>query len=146
MLVFLDPKLPYTVVTDASGTAARCVLMKDQGDGPRPIEFMSQALKPIEQWYSAYERELVAIAYCFIQWQNHLEGCPRGVTVIKNHQTLTHLMEQVVLSQLQSRWLWLGLFQSIKLKMVYQLGKANIVIDALWWRRPNATKAKELAQ
>ena len=66
MLVFPDPKLPYTVVTDASGMAAGGVLMQDQGDGPRPIPFMSQALKPTEQWYSAYKRELVAMAYCFI--------------------------------------------------------------------------------
>ena len=41
MLVFLDPKLPYMVVPDASGTAAGGVLMQDQGDGPCPIAFMS---------------------------------------------------------------------------------------------------------
>ena len=67
MLVFPDPKLPYTVVTNASGIATRGVLMQDQGDGPRLIAFMSRALKPTEQWYSAYERELMAIAYYFIQ-------------------------------------------------------------------------------
>ena len=66
MLIFPDPKLPYTLVTDALGTAAGGVLMQDQGDGPRPIVFMSRALKPTEQWYSAYERELAAIAHCFI--------------------------------------------------------------------------------
>ena len=48
MLVFLDPKLPYTVVTDASGTAAGGALMQDQGDGPCPIAFMSRVLKPTE--------------------------------------------------------------------------------------------------
>ena len=100
MLVFPDPKLPYTVVMDASGTAARGVLMQDQGDGPRPIAFMSRVLKPTEQRYSAYERELVAIAYCLIQWRHYLEGCPGGVTVIIDHQPLTHLMEQPILSRL----------------------------------------------
>ena len=103
MLIFPDPKLPYTVVTDASGTATGGVLMQDQGDGPRPIAFMSRALKPTEQWYLAYERELAAMAYCFIQWRHYLEGCPGGVTVITDHQPLTHLMEQQVLSRLQSR-------------------------------------------
>ena len=93
MLIFPDPQLPYTVVTDASGTAAGGVLMQDQGDGPRPIAFMSRALKPTEQRYLAYERELAAIAYCFIQWRHYLEGCPGGVTVIIDHQPLTHLME-----------------------------------------------------
>ena len=93
MLVFLDPKLPYAVVTDALGIAAGGVLMQDQGDGPRPIAFMSRALKPTEQWDLAYERELAAIASCFIQWRHYLEGCLGGVTVIIDHQPLTHLME-----------------------------------------------------
>ena len=70
------------------------VLMQNQGDGPRPIAFMSRALKPTEQWYSAYERELVVIAYYFIQWRYYLEGCPRGVMVVTDHPPLTHLMEQ----------------------------------------------------
>ena len=48
MLVFPDRKLPYTVAMDASGIATGCVLMQDQGDGPRPISFMSRALKLTE--------------------------------------------------------------------------------------------------
>ena len=99
MLVFPDPKLPYTVMTDALRTAAGVVLMQDQGDGPRPIAFMSRALKPTEQQYLAYERELMAIEYCFIQWRHYLEGCLGGVIVITNHQPLAHLIEQQVLSR-----------------------------------------------
>ena len=49
LLVFPDPKLPYTVVTDASVDALGEVLMQDQGDGLRPVAFMSQALKPTKQ-------------------------------------------------------------------------------------------------
>ena len=48
LLIFLDPKLLYTVVTDASADAARGVLMQDQGDGLRPVAFMSRALKLTE--------------------------------------------------------------------------------------------------
>ena len=48
MLVYLDVLLPYTVVTDALGTTVEGVLLQDQGDGPRPIAFMSRALKPSE--------------------------------------------------------------------------------------------------
>ena len=64
VLLFPDPKLPYTVVTDASSTAAGGVLMQDQGDGLQPLAFLSRRLKPTEQRYSAYERELAAVAYC----------------------------------------------------------------------------------
>ena len=94
----------------------------------------------------AYERELTAIAYCFIQWRHYMEGSPGGVIVITDHQPFTHMIEQPVLSQLESRWLWLGLFQSIQPKMVYQLCKTNIVADALSWSSPNATKSEESVQ
>ena len=63
VLLFPDPKLPYTVVNDVSSTAAGGVLMQDQGNGLQPLAFLSRWLKPTEQRYSAYEQELVAIAY-----------------------------------------------------------------------------------
>ena len=104
---------PHVVVTDASGLATGGALMQDQGQGLHPLAFMSQALKPTEQWYSAYKRELVAIAYCFIQWRHYLEGYPVGVPVMTDHKPLTLLMDQQVLSRSQTRWIRLGLFQSI---------------------------------
>ena len=59
VLLFPDPKLHYTVVTNASGTAAGGVLMQDQGNGLQPLAFLSRWLKPTEQRYNAYEQELV---------------------------------------------------------------------------------------
>ena len=81
-------------MTDASGTTVGGVLMQDQGEGLRPLAFMSRVLKPTEQSYSAYEWELAAIAYCFIQWRHYLEGCLGGVSVMTDHQPLTLLMQQ----------------------------------------------------
>ena len=118
-------------MTDALGQAAGGVLMQDQGEGLRPLAFMSRALKPTEQWYSAYERELAAITYCFVQWRHYLEGCLGGVIVMMDHKPLTLLMNQQVLFRSQTRWIQLGLFQSIEPKIIYQPGKANIVADAL---------------
>ena len=87
------------MVTDASGTAVGGVLMQDQGEGLRPLAFMSRVLKPTEQRYSAYEHELAVVAYCFIQWRHYLEDCPGGVTVMTDDQPLTLLMQQQVLSR-----------------------------------------------
>ena len=69
-----------------------------------------------------------------------MEGCPGGVTVVMDHQPLTHYMDQSVLSQVQTRWLHLGLFQSIWPSVKYQPGKANIVADALSWSQHSAAE------
>ena len=105
--------------------------MQDQGNGLQPLAFLSRQLKPTEQRYSAYERELAAVAYCLQSWRHYLEGCPSGVTVVMDHQPLTHYMDQPILSRVQTRWLHLGLFQSIRPTVKYQPRKANIVADAL---------------
>ena len=51
--------------------------------------------------------------------------------MVTDHQPLVRLMEQQVLSRAQTRWIRLGLFQSIRPTIRYQPGKANIVADAL---------------
>ena len=55
VLLFTDPKVPYTVVTNVSGTAASGVLMQDQGNVLSPLAFLSRRLKPMEQRYNVYE-------------------------------------------------------------------------------------------
>ena len=91
------------MVTNAFGTAAGGVLMQDQGNGLQPLTFLSRRLKPMEQRYSAYERELVAAAYCLQSWWHYLEGCLGGVTVVTDHQPLVRLMDQQVLARVQTR-------------------------------------------
>ena len=129
--MFPDPLLPYTVVTDASKHAVGGATIQDQGAGLRPIAFYSKTLSASEIKYSAYERELAAIAYCFIAWRHYIEGCPGGVTVLTDHQTIRSLMDQQVLTRAQTRWMKLSLFQSISLTIQYNHGKANILADAL---------------
>ena len=131
ILIFPDPKLPYTVITDASGTAGGGSLMQDQGDGLRPVAFLSRRFKPTEQRYWAYERELAAMAFCLQSWRHYLEGCPGGVIVLTDHQTLNRLMDQPVLTRVQTRWMRLGLFPSINPVIKYTPEKANIIADAL---------------
>ena len=53
-----------------------------------------------------------------------------------HHKPLTLLMDQQVLSRYKTRWIGLGLLQSIQPKVVYQPDKANVVADALSWSMP----------
>ena len=88
-------------------------------------------MNPSEQKYSAYERELAAVAYCLINWMHYSEGCPRGVIVIADHKTLTNNMDQQQFTQVQMRWVRLGLFQCINPIIKYQSEKTNVFPDAL---------------
>ena len=61
-----------------------------------------------------------------------------------DHKSLTLLMDQQVLSWSQTRWIRLGFFQSIQPKITYQLGKANIVANALSKSKPQVqAKSKQ---
>ena len=51
--------------------------------------------------------------------------------MVTDHQPLARIMDQQVLTWVQTRWLRLGLFQSIRPTIKYQPGKANVVADAL---------------
>ena len=51
--------------------------------------------------------------------------------MVTDHQPLVRLMDQQVLTRVQTRWLRLGLFQSIRPTIKYQPGKANVVANAL---------------
>ena len=51
--------------------------------------------------------------------------------MVIDHQPLVRIMDQQVLTQVQTRWLRLGLFQSIHPAIKYQPGKANVVADTL---------------
>ena len=51
--------------------------------------------------------------------------------MVTDHQPLVRPMDQQVLTRVQTRWLRLGLFQSIRPTIKYQPGKANVVADAL---------------
>ena len=51
--------------------------------------------------------------------------------MVTDHQPLVCLKDQQVLTRVQSKWLRLGLFQSIRPIIKYQPGRANSVADAL---------------
>ena len=60
--------------------------------------------------------------------------------MITDHQPLLRLMDQPVLTRVQTRWLRLGLFQSIRPTIKYQPRKANVVADALSCSQRNTTE------
>lgn len=132
VLINPDHKLPFTVVTDASGFAVGAALCQDQGNGLQPVSFMSKKMLPAEKNYPVHEQELLAIICALKEWRHHLHG--NHFKVITDHRSLKYLQTQTHLSARQTRWS--EFLQQFDFTIEYQEGKTNVVADALS-RRPD---------
>ncbi|GBG71876.1 hypothetical protein CBR_g10812 [Chara braunii] len=61
VLKVADPSLPFVVTTNASQYGIGAVLQQDDGNGYRPVEFMSARMPSEKVATSTYERELYAL-------------------------------------------------------------------------------------
>ena len=132
VLALPNDNLPFVVQTDASGFAVGAVLQQDQGDGLRPIAFLSKKLLDAETRYPTHEKELLAIVHALKAWRHYLYGKP--IRVLTDHHSLQRFQTQPQLSARQARWK--DTFAEFNLTIEYVEGKHNVVADALS-RRPD---------
>jgi hypothetical protein len=132
VLTLPDDRFPFVVQTDASGFALGAVLQQDQGDGLRPIAFLSKKMNEAQQRYPVHEQELLAIVHALQTWRHYLYGKP--IRVLTDHRSLQYFQTQPQLSARQARWK--DLFANFNLTIEYVEGKHNAVADALS-RRPD---------
>jgi len=114
-----DPNLPFTVVTDSSGFAIGAALCQDDGNGSRPIAYISMKLLSAEMNYPTHERELLAIICALKEWRHYLFGS--HFTVLTDHRPLQYLNSQPHFSARQTRWS--EFLQKFDLTIDYQQGK-----------------------
>ena len=74
VLLLPDPKLPFTITTDASDFAIGAVLSQNHGKGNQPVVYELCKLSSAEQNYPIHEKELLAIIYAIRLWKPYLEG------------------------------------------------------------------------
>jgi hypothetical protein len=135
VLITPNDRLPYVVVTDASGFAIGATLCQDQGHGLQPIAYMSKKMLPAERNYPVHEQELLAVVCALKEWRHYLHGSSFQVKVKTDHRSLTYLNTQPHLSARQTRWSeFLQEFPDMIIE--YQEGSKNVVADALS-RRPD---------
>ncbi|GBG71527.1 hypothetical protein CBR_g8945 [Chara braunii] len=74
VLKVADPSLPFVVTTDASQYGIGDVLQQDDGNGYRPVEFMSARMPSEKVATSTYQRELYALRQALEHWRHFLLG------------------------------------------------------------------------
>ena len=139
VLALPDDSLPFVVHTDASGFATGAVLMQDQGQGLRPISYLSKKMLDAETRYPVHEQELLAIIHALRNWRCYLSG--RKFRVMTDHKSLQHFKTQPMLSGRQSRWK--DIIADYDFDIEYVKGDTNVVADGLS-RRPDHQHSSSL--
>ncbi|GBG59787.1 hypothetical protein CBR_g54891 [Chara braunii] len=133
VLKVAERSLPFVVTTDASQYGIGAVLQQDDGNGYRPVEFMSARMPSEKVATSTYERELYALRQALDHWKHYLLG--RHFKVYSDHQTLRWLKTQAKMTPKLTRWAAEIDQYDFELKLVK--GKYNVVADALSRRADN---------
>ena len=117
-----DFERQFVVTTNASDAAVGAILEQDFGNGLQPVAFASRKLNDAEMRYSAYERELLGIAWALAQWKHYCQG-PHAVVIQTDHAPLRHLPNQ---ASVNSRiWKWINILQGYNLEIRHIPGKRN---------------------
>ena len=110
---------PFEVICDASIVGIGAILLQKG----RPIAFESRKLSHAEKNYTTGEQELTAVVHALRTWRCYLEGA--DCVVVTDHNPLTYLKSQQVLSRRQARWLEY-LEQNFTYRWEYRPGRVNI--------------------
>ncbi|GJR50701.1 putative reverse transcriptase domain-containing protein [Tanacetum coccineum] len=93
----------------------------------REAKISSHTLKFHEKNYTTHDLELGAVVFALKIWRHYLYGTK--CTVLTDHNSLQHILDQKELNMRQHHWL--ELLSDYDCEIRYHLGKANVVADAL---------------
>ncbi|XP_070023122.1 uncharacterized protein [Nicotiana sylvestris] len=113
----------FVVYCDASGVCLGCVLMQHG----KVIAYASRQLKDHEKSYPTHDLELVAVVFAIKIWRHYLYGV--HVDIFTDHKSLQYIFKQRELNLRHRRWL--ELLNDYDVDILYNLGKVNVVADAL---------------
>lgn len=138
VLAFADPQLPYVLHVDASREGLGGVLYQDQGEGLRPVAFISRSLTPSERHYPTHKLEYLALKWAVVdKLHDYLYGVKFEVRTDNN--PLTYVLTSAKLDATGHRWL--AALSTYEFSLKYRAGVQNIDADALS-RRPHPTEVQ----
>ncbi|CDI82217.1 OSJNBa0042D13.18 protein, related [Eimeria praecox] len=122
-----DTSKPFELYNDTSGYAIGGVLEQ----AGQPVGFVSQAMPTVQQKYSIYDQELLAL-FAALDKRSHLLRVAK-VTAFTDHQALTHLRQLQTSKPFRGRTArWLDFLAEFPdLTIAYLEGARNTVADAL---------------
>ncbi|KAA0052359.1 pol protein [Cucumis melo var. makuwa] len=123
VLTVPDGSESFVIYSDASKKGLGCVLMQ-QG---KVVAYASRQLKSHEQNYPTHDLELATVVFALKIWRHYLYG--EKIQIFTDHKSLKYLFTQKELNMRQRRWL--ELVKDYNCEILYHLGKANVVADAL---------------
>uniref|UniRef100_A0A674CT74 Gypsy retrotransposon integrase-like protein 1 n=1 Tax=Salmo trutta TaxID=8032 RepID=A0A674CT74_SALTR len=128
VLGFADPQLPYVLHVDASREGLGGVLYQDQGEGPRPVAFVSRSLTASERNYPAHKLEFLALKWAVVdKLHDYLYGAKFEVRTDNN--PLTYVLTSAKLDATGHRWL--AALSTYDFSLKYRPSRQNIDADAL---------------
>ena len=138
ILAIPDTTKTFEVYCDASYQCLGCVLMQEK----RPVAYASRQLKVHEKNYPTHDLELAAVVFALKTWRHYLYGSQ--FQVFSDHKSLKYLLDHKELNTRQRRWM--EYLKDYDFELLYHLGKANVVADALSRKRVHmsAMMMKEL--
>jgi transposase InsO family protein len=133
-----NPKLPYVLQTDASGTGMAAVLYQEDGGRRRIISYSSARFNPTEMKYHSNEQECLAVVWAIRRYRPYIEDKP--FLLRTDNKALTWL--QTTKNERAKLLRWALELQSYQFTIEHCPGKENQLPDMLS-RDPNARESHE---
>ena len=136
---FADFSQPFVLVTDASEVGIGAVLLQKSGDKDCIVAVASQTLSPVEQRWSATEREAYAVVWGVEKFDYFLRARP--FTVLTDHKSLTYIDRTTFKNPKIARWQ--ERLEKYHFVVEYIEGDNNVFADML--SRPCGVRKAELS-
>lgn len=137
VLGFADPKLPYTLHTDASTTGLGAALYQEQDGKMRVIDYANRGLSRSESRYLAHKLEFLVLKWAVTEkFSDYLYGS------LTDSNPLTYILSTAKMDLMSYRWL--AALYTFNFNLHYRAGKLNSDADGLS-RRPYGEVSNDIA-
>jgi hypothetical protein len=123
VLILPDVSKTFDIYCDASRQGLGSVLMREG----QVVSYASHQLRKHEENYPTHDLELAAVVHALKIWRNYLIS--HRCEIYSDHKSLKYIFIKMDLNLRQQRWLELS--KDCDLRINYDLGRANVVADAL---------------